>query len=110
MKKSQAISLVLITAALASCHTKTIQPKQPQVYMRSDTTAAYTHTRYHDGNTWLWYYAFRPYGYYNGGVYTRYGYYSRGISESANIGHSSAKSGVVRGGFGEGSHGMSVSS
>jgi uncharacterized protein YgiB involved in biofilm formation len=106
MKKSKTISLVLITAALASCHKE--KPKEdwsgPKVYMRSDTTATYTRTHHAGiGTALLWYYAFRPYRGYYGGRYGRTGYYSSGISEHSNIGHNAAKASVVRGGFGRGS-------
>jgi len=107
MKKSKVIALALITSALASCH-KADKRNHQNVYMRSDTTASYSHSYYgSNGNYWMWYYAFRPYGYYNNGVYSRSGYYSSGISERSNIGMSSTKSGIVRGGFGRG---FSVSS
>lgn len=78
--------------------------------MRGDSTAQYSRAYHGGSNPWLWYYAFRPYGYYSGGSYHHTGYYSGGISESANVGRSSTKSGVVRGGFGSGSHSFSVSS
>jgi len=112
MKKSKTISLVLITAALASCH-KTPRDNDwnddtPKVYMRSDTTAGYTYVG-HGGRHWLWFYAFRPYGMFYGGRYMHAGYYSEAISERSNIGSSGFKSSVVRGGFG-GSHSFSVSS
>lgn len=108
MKKSKLISLVLITASLASCHKKKQQDwNQPNVYMRSDSSANYSQA-YHGGFPWLWYYAFRPYGYYNGNSYVHSGYYSSGIRQSSNLGHNSFKSSVVRGGFG--GRGFSVSS
>jgi hypothetical protein len=102
MKKSKLISLVLISATLASCHKK--KPEWgSNVYMRSDSTAGYDRVgSYSPHNPWLWYYAFRPYGTYYGGSYHHAGYYSEAISEGANVGHSSFKSGVVRGGFGGG--------
>lgn len=110
MKKSKYISLVLITAALASCHKKEKgwDQEEPKVYMRSDTTANYSRSHHGIGSALLWYYAFRPYGRYgNNGNYTRAGYYSGGISERSNTGSNAGKSGIVRGGFG---HGSSVSS
>jgi hypothetical protein len=105
MKKSKGITLILITAALASCHEKKKQKDwvENNVYMRSDTTAGYSHAYHHGGgvgNALLWYYAFRPYGYYSGGNYYRSGYYSGAINESANIGSSTTKSNIIRGGFG----------
>lgn len=113
MKKSKLVSLVLITAALASCHHKKPHRdwSQNNVYMRGDESADYSQSYgYNSPNPWLWYYAFRPYGYYNGTTYVHSGYYSNGISQSSNIGTSGFKSSVVRGGFGGGSHSFSVSS
>jgi hypothetical protein len=109
MKKSKFVSLVLITAVLASCQKEEPKRDQKKVYMRSDSTASYSHTHCHS-NGWLWYYAFRPYGHYDGssGSYHRAGFYSSGISENSNIGHSTTKSNAVRGGFGK--SGFSVSS
>lgn len=114
MKKSKKVQLVLITAALASCHQK--QPQKDweggtRTYVRSDTTAPYART-HHGGSglaaAALWYYAFRPYGGYSGNRYGRAGYYSGAIPRSANIGSNSFKQGVARGGFGRG--GRTVSS
>ena len=112
MKKSKSIKLVLITAALASCHQQKKEGRK--VYMRSDTTAQYYNVSSHvshsgsGGGSGAWYYAFRPYGYYNGGIYHRYGFYNSGIGEPSNIGSNSFKGVVARGGFG--GEGMSVSS
>jgi hypothetical protein len=104
MKKSKIISLVLITAALASCNKP--KPKASHLHLRSDESAKYATvdtSRYmHSGPSPMWYYAFRPYGSYSNGSYHKSGYYSSGISESSNVGHSSAKSSVIRGGFGGG--------
>lgn len=111
MKKSKLVSLVLITAALASCNKVDSQKgasgdwdekTDKKVYMRSDTTARYSRTHHHGvGNALLWYYAFRPYGStgYNNG-YNRTGFYSRGLSKSSNVGSNSFKSTISRGGFG----------
>lgn len=109
MKKSKYISLVLITAALASCDKKEKgwDQDEPKVYMRSDPTASYSRSHHHIAGALLWYYAFRPYGRYNNGVYNRAGYYSGGIGERSNIGSNTGKYGIIRGGFG---HGVSVSS
>jgi hypothetical protein len=112
MKKSKIINLVLITCTLASCHKAQTSEEwknenRKHVYMRGDTTASYCRN---NNDFWLWYYAFRPYGYYNGNTYIRSGYYSDAISQQANIGTNSFKSSVVRGGFGDGGHGFSVSS
>lgn len=111
MKKSKAIELVLITAALASCN----QPRKEKdweggsrTYLRSDTTAPYTRAHHPAGSAFLWYYAFRPYGNYYNGSYQRAGYYSGALHESSNIGSNSFKGAVTRGGFGRG--GYSVSS
>jgi hypothetical protein len=85
MKKTKQVKLVLITALFASCH-----HPEPQwhaggrTYIRSDSTAPY---------------ALMPHAY-SGFGYRRLGYYSGALSEEANIGHSSIKSGIVRGGFG----------
>lgn len=103
MKKSKAITLVLITAALASCNKPQPKHESKKVHMRSDTTASYTRTQHSN-----WFYAFRPYGLYNHGSYQRYGFYSSGLSERSNIGTSHHKSNVIRGGFG--SKSVSVSS
>jgi hypothetical protein len=107
MKKSKIVSLVLITAALASCN-KTEEDGDwggnKKVYVRSDSTASYSH---HSGGAWLWFYAFRPYGYYSGGMYHRSGYYSGGIGHSANVGNNASKSRAARGGFGRSGGGRS---
>jgi hypothetical protein len=101
MKKSKIVSLVLITAALSSCNKNAEEDGDwggdKKVYIRSDSTASYSH---HHGGAWIWYYAFRPYGYYSGGFYHRAGYYSGGIGHSANVGSNAAKGRVSRGGFG----------
>ncbi len=112
MKKSTAIHLVLITAALASCN----QKKEPEwgtgnkTYVRGDSTAPYTRAHHGSGlgTAFLWYYAFRPYGNYNNGTYTRAGYYSGAISGAGNVGSNGFKGSVTRGGFGR--SGYSVSS
>jgi hypothetical protein len=103
MKKSQTIRLVLITAALASCHRpgNNWTNSNDHVYIRSDSTAPYTRIRHPTGPS-LWYYAFRPYGSYYNGIYRRVGYYSSAISEESNIGANFVKTGIVRGGFGNG--------
>jgi len=110
MKKSKYIELVLITAALASCHHSGNKEWESgnHTYIRSDSTAPYgAAIGYGNGGARMWYYAFRPYGNYNNGYYERAGYYSDAIHERANIGSNSFKSSVVRGGFGGG---FSVSS
>lgn len=105
MKKSQQIVLVLVSATLAQCN-KPTPDHERKVYLRSDTTAPYNARHYHGAG--LWYYAFRPYGFFHNGFYTRAGYYSAGISEHANVGRNPVKGNVVRGGFGR--SGFSVSS
>jgi hypothetical protein len=103
MKKTTHIQLVLITAALASCHQPAKQWQNGNnTFIRSDSTAPYTRMAHPmPGSAFLWYYAFRPYGNYYGGVYRRTGYYSDALSEVGNIGTNSFKSSVIRGGFGE---------
>ena len=113
MKKSKYIELVLITAALASCHQSGNKDKDWEsgnhTYIRSDSSAPYSPVRHsYGGGALMWYYAFRPYGNYNYGYYQRAGYYSDAIHERANIGSNSFKGSVVRGGFGRG--GFSVGS
>lgn len=110
MKRSKSITLVLITAALASCYKN--KPNndwsagERHVYMRSDTSAGYSHPRHRVG---LWLVAFRPYGVYRLGRYSSSGYYSDALSRSSNVGHNSMKlASVSRGGLGTGS--LSVSS
>ena len=108
MKKSKIVSLVLISAALASCNkqpqsTDWDDKNQKKVYMRSDTSATYTRTHHHGGigTGLLWFYAFRPYGSYNTGMgYRRTGFYSGNLHTKSNVGTSAAKSNIVRGGFG----------
>ena len=95
MKKTKLITLAIVCAALSSCH-KDHKEYESRLHMRSDTTASYTPVN----NYWLWYYAFRPYGTYANGRYTRTGFYSGSISKTSNIGHSSMKSSIARGGFG----------
>ena len=108
MKKSKHIKLVLITAALASCHENT-PPNDWQngnggkTYLRSDSTALYARTHYHGAG--LWFYAFRPlYGYNSMGMFSRHGYYSDAISAHSNYGTNSGKASAVRGGFGRSGH------
>ncbi len=113
MKKSKAIQLILITAALASCNQKKKEPEWgdgAKTYVRGDSTAPYTRTHHGSGlaTAALWYYAFRPYGNYRNGNYERAGYYSGAIPSRSNIGSNGFKGRVSRGGFGRG--GYSVSS
>lgn len=98
MKKSQKIALVLITAALASCHKeKEWNEGEPKVYMRGDSTAVYsqTHHYHNNNNALLWYMAFRPYGVYSGGSYHHVGMYNGALSESSNFGRNTTKSSLV---------------
>jgi hypothetical protein len=114
MKKTRHIQLVLLTAALASCHRNADQQwtsgnqghnhNGNNVFIRSDSTAPYTRV-YHPNGAGGWYFAFRPYGNYYNGRYRRIGYFSDAISEHSNLGTNGAKSGIVRGGFGESAHG-----
>jgi hypothetical protein len=110
MKKSKYVELVLITAVLASCNRPNKEWESGnKVYMRSDSSAPYSRAhRSGIATAMLWYYAFRPYGYFNNGNYRRAGYYSGGLSEKSNIGTNTFKAEVTRGGFGRG--GYSVSS
>jgi len=99
MKKSKIVNLVLITSLLASCSQKSEHKnRKKNVYMRGDYTARYSY----GGGHHMWYYAFRPYGYYDNGIYHRSGYYNNSISRSSNIGTNSTKSNgfTTRGGFG----------
>jgi hypothetical protein len=102
MKKTKQVQLVLITALFASCH-----HHEPQwhagggTFIRSDSTAPYTRMSHPYSGIPFLYYAFRPYGVYTPFGYRRVGYYSSALSEEVNIGHSTVKSGIVRGGFGE---------
>lgn len=107
MKKSKIVNLVLITAALASCN-KTEKKHEKKYFMRGDSTAAYeSPVRNHQHNSVgpiIWFYAFRPYGFYDvhNSRYVHSGSYSSSVSESSNIGRSASKSGVIRGGLGGG--------
>jgi hypothetical protein len=98
MKKSKIVGLVLISSALASCHKEEPLKNKQNVYMRSDTTAAYSKAHYQSGThngvaPLLWWYAFRPYGSFNSnGGYSHAGYYSNGISENSNLGRNTSKS------------------
>jgi hypothetical protein len=117
MRKSKIVSLVLITALLASCHKeKEWNEDEQKVYMRGDNTASYEQT-HHSNNLLLWYLAFRPYGGYYGGSYHYGGMYSPSISHNSNIGTNSHKTSISssrsvvssRGGFGSSSHSSSAS-
>jgi hypothetical protein len=101
MKKTHHIHLVLITAALASCHSEPEWHAGSRTYIRGDSTAPYTLMAYPRPGYPPMYYVFRPYGIYAGGAYRRVGYYSEALGEEMNIGRSPVKSGIVRGGFGE---------
>ncbi|MES2279203.1 MAG: hypothetical protein V4592_24440 [Bacteroidota bacterium] len=91
MKKSKAITLVLVTALLGCNRNK---PEQNHLYMRTDTTGNYTpaNSGYHG------YYIFRPYGmYYPYSYGGSAGYVHQGYS---NAGVHASSSSVSRGGFG----------
>jgi hypothetical protein len=91
MKKSKHIQLVLITAALASCHSQPEWHGSNRTYIRSDSTAPYTRMNYYHPGIPFIYYHFRPYGvYFPVGGYRRVGYYSDALPGS-----------VIRGGFGK---------
>jgi hypothetical protein len=104
MKKSKVVSLVLITAALASCNKKENNDWQTankgKTYVRGDSTAPYARTHHGIGSSLLWFYAFRPMFGYNNGSYGRTGFFSGGINERSNIGSNAGKARSVRGGFG----------
>lgn len=110
-KSSKTVSLVLITATLASCSKPTeTKEEQQRVFMRADSSAPYTEVtnQYSEqrssggmgmGNALLWYMAFRPMM--GGGM----GYMSNGISPQSNVGTNTVKSDAykkqtARGGFG----------
>ncbi len=101
MKKSTTVKLLFVTGILAACSQE--KPKEwgneKKVYMRSDTTASYS-TAHGFMTGYLLYHAFRPYGAYSNGAYQRAGYYSDAISSKSNIGRSTYKGNVVRGGLG----------
>ena len=108
MKKTKKIELVLITAALASCHRPAKEWQNGnRTYIRSDSTASYSRAYYPHPGLALWYFAFRPYGNYYNGVYRRAGYYSNALPEAGNIGSNYFKSSIIRGGFGEGAYSVS---
>ncbi|MHC5308682.1 hypothetical protein ACYSNM_01100 [Myroides sp. LJL116] len=112
-KSSKTVSLILITATLASCSTK--EPEQSQVqrvYMRADQSAPYQEVteQYQQGRSYgtgsmgsalLWYMAFRPLMSQGGRAM---GYTSSGLSSASNIGNNNQKGQVAktvqRGGFG----------
>ena len=110
MSKSKKIQLVLITAALASCHQQEPQwHAGTRTYIRSDSTAAFTLIPHARPGFPLVFYHFHPYGLYYPIIgYRRIGYYSNAMSEEVNIGADPIKGGIVRGGFGE--SGLSVES
>lgn len=109
MKKSKYVSLVLITSALAACNKSQPNWDSNEVYIRSDSTATYTHTQGSHLPLFLWYYAFRPYGLFYGNRYHHAGYYSEAVSRRSNVGTSAMKGAAIRGGFG-GTRSFSVSS
>jgi hypothetical protein len=110
MKKSKAITLVLVTGLLGCKHGKT---EHNRLYMRTDSTGTYTPATpgYHG------YYVFRAFGsyydndnangssggYYGGGYYGGYygGYGGRYVREGySNSSVHTSESSVSRGGFG----------
>ncbi|RKR85253.1 hypothetical protein BDD43_5517 [Mucilaginibacter gracilis] len=103
MKKSKAITLVLVTGLLGCKQNK----QQSHIYMRTDTTGNYSPTT----SGFHGYYVFRAYGsYYDGAHYGKRhgrsfnnfgghaGYVRQGYSSSAV--HTSHNGSVSRGGFG----------
>jgi hypothetical protein len=96
MKKSEFIKLVLVATVLSSCNSQNSRPEK-NVYMRSDTTAQYSHV--HPGLHGS-YIPFIAYGLLRGNSYSRAGYFSSAINERSNIGSNAFKGNVVRGGFG----------
>lgn len=100
MKKSKYIKLVILTAVISACSQQ--EEKGKQVFMRSDSTANYSHV--HSVGAGMGYFcAFHAYGMYRNGAYRRAGFYSNGISERANIGTNGYKGTITRGGFGSSS-------
>ncbi|AEW85427.1 hypothetical protein B0A78_13035 [Flavobacterium columnare NBRC 100251 = ATCC 23463] len=104
MKKTSIINLVLVATITAACGKEEEWEggggSDRKVYLRSDTTAAYTKSKHYN---YVSYYAFRPYSSSSGGLNTyskRTGYYSEGIHSSSNVGHNSSKGSISRGGFG----------
>lgn len=120
-KSSKVVSLVLITAALASCgETKESQQQNQKVYMRAEGDAPYTEVteQYSQqrqssgmGNALLGYMAFRAL---TGGA--GMGYTSNGISSASNVGTNTNKANAykaqtaARGGFGSSAKAPSASS
>ena len=96
---------MLITSALASCAQKqdwkAANSNRKRVHMRGDSTAPYSSRPSH-GVVPMWYYAFRPYGYYSNGAYHRAGFYNSEMPRASNIGSNAIKSShtTSRGGFG----------
>ncbi|MBV8326952.1 hypothetical protein [Chryseobacterium sp.] len=102
MKKSSSVKLLFVTGLLVACSEekpKNDWGKEKKVYMRSDTTAAYTRSHGFIPGYYT-YRAFRPYGAYYHGEYYKAGYYSDAVSSKSNVGRSSYKGSIVRGGLG----------
>jgi hypothetical protein len=101
MKKSKAVSLVLLSTLFACQQQNRYNTRNPQsrLHMRSDTTSGYSRSYYGGSSGGRIYTAFRPYSTYSSstGTYTRSGYQSSAISKSSNPRTSS-----IRGGFGGG--------
>lgn len=96
MKKSEFIKLVLVATVLSSCNSQNSRPEK-NVYMRSDTTAQYSHVHPSSHGSYI---PFIAYGLLRGNSYSRAGYFSSAINERSNIGSNAFKGNVVRGGFG----------
>ncbi len=121
-KSSKAVSLILITATLASCAKEAPQQEIGQrVYMRADESAPYQEVsqEYQQGRSQgmgmgtalLWYMAFRPL---MGQTGRAMGYTSPGLSHQSNVGNNLGKDQVAksvqRGGFGNSAKKNTVSS
>jgi hypothetical protein len=100
MKKSKAITLVLVTGLLGCSRDK---PESNRLYMRTDTTGNYTpatsgYHGYYVFHAFGMYYPGAYGGYYGGGYGGRSGYVRQGYSNSGV--HASEGGSVSRGGFG----------
>jgi hypothetical protein len=101
MKKSEFIKLVLVASIISSCNNQSGK-QEKNVFMRSDTTARYSHVLQGSHGSYI---PFIAYGLLSGNRFSRAGYFSNAIHESSNIGTNSSKGNVIRSGFGSsGSH------
>lgn len=105
MKKSKFIELCIVASVISVTSCRDKKSTERKVFMRTDSTANYSHAGAHAGM----FYAFRPFGLYNQYTgYSRAGYYSSAINEKSNVGSNSYKRSVVRGGFGRSSFHVSA--